>query len=144
MSPIQPLYGPDFVKFVLPLIQKAERSIEVLTYKWKWYPDDPEHDIQQINMSIVAAITRNVKVRAFIQDKVMANFLKSHGIQARVADGMGTLHAKFLIVDGKALVLGSHNMTHRAMGYNIETSLLLEDPDIVNHHLTIFNSLYGL
>ena len=141
---IKPIYSGDFMRFVLPLIQNAQHSIDILTYDWKWYPENPEHEIQQFNMSVVAAVTRGVKVRAFIQDKQMVNFLKSHGIKARLAENQATLHAKFLIVDQKELVLGSHNLTHRAMSYNIETSLLLDDPDIVAHHKTLFNSLYGL
>ena len=49
-----------------------------------------------------------------------------------------------LIVDSNQVVIGSHNLTHRAMSYNIETSVLIDDPDIVAHHKTLFNSLYGL
>ena len=128
----------------MPIIQAAEHSIEVLTYEWKWYPENPEHEIQQLNISMVAAVARGVKVRAYVQDKQMVNFLKSHGIKARLAENQATLHAKMLIVDDKQVVIGSHNLTHRAMSYNIETSVLIDDPDIVAHHKTLFNSLYGL
>ena len=141
---IQPLYSGDFIRFVMPIIQAAEHSIEVLTYDWKWYPENPEHEIQQLNISMVAAVSRGVKVRAYVQDRQMVNFLKSHGIKARLAENQATLHAKMLIVDDKQVVIGSHNLTHRAMSYNIETSVLIDDPDIVAHHKTLFNSLYGL
>ena len=120
----------------MPIIQAAEHSIEVLTYDWKWYPENPEHEIQQLNISMVAAVSRGVKVRAYVQDRQMVNFLKSHGIKARLAENQATLHAKMLIVDDKQVVIGSHNLTHRAMSYNIETSVLIDDPDIVAHHKT--------
>ena len=144
MSTITPLYGPEYMKTVLPLIHKSQQSIDILTYDWQWYPNNPEYDIQQFNMSVTAAYTRHVKVRAYLQDKNITNFVKSHGIAARLAEGKPTLHAKFLIIDNESVVIGSHNLTHRAMSYNIETSVLITDPDIVMYYTKLFNSLYGL
>ena len=141
---ITPLYCQDFTEFVYPLISNCRRSLDVLTYDWRWYPDHPQHDIQKINVAIIRLLQRRIKVRALLQNKKMVQFLRDLKIPARSPQTEATLHSKFLIVDEKYLVLGSHNLTHRAMSYNIETSLIIDDPDIVLHHKLLFNNLYGL
>ena len=141
---IIPIYSQDFCRIVLPLILKARNTIDVLTYDWRWYPNNPEHDIQKINVAMISLISRGVKVRVLLQDKSMVEFLKSLKVLARVHSDGRTLHAKLMIIDQKYLIIGSHNLTHRALDYNIETSLLIDDPDIVSHHQLLFNHLYGL
>ena len=40
------------------------------------------------------------------------------------------LHAKLLIVDGRRALVGSANLTHRALTANLEAGVLIEDPDL--------------
>jgi phosphatidylserine/phosphatidylglycerophosphate/cardiolipin synthase-like enzyme len=40
------------------------------------------------------------------------------------------LHAKLLVVDGRRALVGSANLTHRALTANLEAGVLIEDPDI--------------
>ena len=40
------------------------------------------------------------------------------------------LHAKLLIVDGRRALVGSANLTHRALTANLEAGVLIEDPDV--------------
>ena len=141
---ITPLYNQEYTEFVLPLICKAQNTIDIVTYDWRWYPDNPEHEIQKLNTAIIFSLSRLVKVRAILQDKNMVQFLRDLKISARHFHHQPTLHAKFLLIDDRYLILGSHNLTHRAMDYNIETSLLIDDPDIVLYYKLLFNNLYGL
>ena len=139
-----PLYKNEYITHVIPLIQNAGHSINICTYDWRWYPENPEHDIQQLNMNLVAAVARNVKVKALVQDRSIVSLLKSHGIAAKQLVNAPTLHAKIMIVDNEIVVFGSHNLTHRAMSHNIELSCMTDTPAIVNQLGTIFNNLYGL
>lgn len=43
------------------------------------------------------------------------------------------LHAKLLVVDGRRALVGSANLTHRALTANLETGVLLEDADVARH-----------
>jgi phosphatidylserine/phosphatidylglycerophosphate/cardiolipin synthase-like enzyme len=40
------------------------------------------------------------------------------------------MHAKALVVDGTRALVGSANLTHRALTANIEAGVLIEDPDV--------------
>jgi putative cardiolipin synthase len=40
------------------------------------------------------------------------------------------LHAKVLIVDGRRALVGSANLTHRALTANLEAGVLIEDRDL--------------
>lgn len=40
------------------------------------------------------------------------------------------LHAKLLVVDGRRALVGSANLTHRALTANLEVGVLVRDPDV--------------
>lgn len=44
--------------------------------------------------------------------------------------GGAALHAKLLVVDGRRALVGSANLTHRALTANLEAGVLIEDPDV--------------
>ncbi len=40
------------------------------------------------------------------------------------------MHAKALVVDGRRALVGSANLTHRALAYNLELGVLVRDPAV--------------
>lgn len=44
--------------------------------------------------------------------------------------GGAALHAKLLVVDGRRALVGSANLTHRALTANLEAGVLIEDPEV--------------
>ena len=48
----------------------------------------------------------------------------------RRPSGGAALHAKLLVVDGRRALVGSANLTHRALTANLEAGVLIEDPDV--------------
>jgi phosphatidylserine/phosphatidylglycerophosphate/cardiolipin synthase-like enzyme len=53
-------------------------------------------------------------------------------------DGGAALHAKLLVVDGRRALIGSANLTDRALHKNLEAGLLVRDPDVaaaLEHHV---------
>jgi phosphatidylserine/phosphatidylglycerophosphate/cardiolipin synthase-like enzyme len=56
----------------------------------------------------------------------------------RQLTGDGIIHAKYLVVDGKAAFIGSQNFDWRAFTHIHETGLLVTDPAIVAQVLAIF------
>jgi phosphatidylserine/phosphatidylglycerophosphate/cardiolipin synthase-like enzyme len=47
-------------------------------------------------------------------------------------DTGAVLHAKLLVIDGRRALVGSANLTHRALTANLEAGLLVEDPDVAS------------
>lgn len=138
------IVGAEYPKKVIPLIDSAKSSIDIMVYDWRWYPDQIAHPVQQFNAAIVRASQRGVHVRAVINAVLNLDTLKSVGIKARMLKDKRVLHTKMIIVDGKTLVIGSHNFTRNAFGSNIETSIVVDIPEDVTRLHEFFNNLYGL
>jgi len=45
-------------------------------------------------------------------------------------DGNGVLHAKLLVVDGHRALVGSANLTSKALAHNLEVGAVIDDPDL--------------
>lgn len=62
---------------------------------------------------------------------------------ARGADGNASLHAKVIAADRDLALVGSANLTGRALRHNIETGVLLRDPVQVRRLVGHFDALMG-
>lgn len=138
------LIGSDYPKHLIPLIDGAKKSIDIVVYDWRWYEDQLAHPVQQFNMALVRAVQRGVTVRAVINANVILSKLTALGIKARQLSDRRTLHSKLLIIDHSTLVIGSHNFTRNAFTSNIETSIVVEIPEDVTRLHEFFNNIYGL
>ena len=136
------LIGADYPKQVIPLIDEAKHSIDVVTYDWRWYANKPAHATQQFNMALVRATRRGVKVRAVVNVAKQAVLLKNFGIDARTLRDKRLLHAKLLIVDRTKVIIGSHNLTSNAFYRNLECSVVADIPENDNRLLRFFENLY--
>ncbi len=134
--------GKSYSKRMCDLIDGAQDNILVLMYDWKWYNNDPFSDISQINHAFVRASRRGIKVRALTNYLNVVDQLKLSGIQAKAMNSTKLMHSKAVIVDGKHVVMGSHNFTNNAMKNNIETSLFLEEEHLAKELTDYFNSLW--
>jgi phosphatidylserine/phosphatidylglycerophosphate/cardiolipin synthase-like enzyme len=139
-----PVIGADFPKKIIPLLDGATRNIDLITYDWRWYANQPGHPVQQFNIALVRAVKRGVHVRALVNKADLLPTLKSVGINARVTKDARTLHAKLLTIDSKTLVIGSHNITRNAFSHNIEASVVVEIPRGETRFHEFFSNLYGL
>jgi len=138
------IIGKDYPKMVIPLIKEAKSSIKIVVYDWRWYADDPANPCQLFNTSIVGAQRRGVKVQACVNSDNILNPLKENGIEARIPISKSLMHAKFLIIDDKILVIGSHNFSQSAFTQNMETSLIIDDVENVQNMVVFFNSIWQL
>lgn len=138
------LIGSDYPKHLIPLIDGAKKSIDIVVYDWRWYEDQLAHPVQQFNMALVRASQRGVKIRAVINANMLVPKLNALGIKCRQLGDKRTLHSKLLIIDHSTLVIGSHNFTRNAFTSNVETSIVVSIPEDVTRLHEFFNNLYGL
>lgn len=122
------IIGSDYPRIVIPLINSAKTSIEIVMYDWRWYPNEPAHVVQQLNIALVRAAQRGVKIRAVLNNELVAETLKSVGIKPHLTKARRTIHTKLLLIDRSMLVIGSHNFTRNAFTSNIETSIAVTIP----------------
>lgn len=139
---IWPVIGPEFPKKVIPLIDEAKKSIEIVVFDWRWYPSNMGSSIQLFNQSIARAAKRRVKIRVIANHTDIISTLTNLGISAKKIISKKLIHSKMMIIDDRFLIIGSHNYTQSAFQMNMETSLIVENSSTVQRFLTFFNHLF--
>jgi phosphatidylserine/phosphatidylglycerophosphate/cardiolipin synthase-like enzyme len=130
------IFSPDNGEEVINFINSAKTSLDIEMYVMT---------SDEAMEAILAAKDRGVKVRVILEKGVMGsdneepyNKLSAAGVPVRWApDKFALLHAKFIIVDGKMVLIGSHNLTNNALKKNREASVIL-DGSIVQDFLNVF------
>lgn len=138
------IIGKEFHTKVIPKIDEAKKSIKIIVFDWRWYPNDPTNPVQLFNQSLVRASRRGVNVSAVCNSDDIYNTLKSAGIAAKRYKGQRLLHSKMIIIDEEILIIGSHNYTASAMSHNLEVSISLKAPKGLERMLAYFNNLYNM
>jgi len=139
-----PIISRDFVKIVVPLIDSALFSIDIIVFDWRFYKKEPDNPVTLFNNAIANAVDRGVNVRCLVQNAGVVNNLKQMGCKARFLNSKRILHTKLLIIDKNSVVLGSHNYTQSAFISNYEASIFVNLKDKNNALVEYFNNLYGL
>jgi len=111
---VQTIIGSEFPKKVIPLIDQAKRSIEIIVFDWRWYPQNPGSTVQLFNQSLVRAARRKVKIRAIANNNEIISTLTNVGIDAKKIISKKLVHSKLMIIDNRILIIGSHNYTQSA------------------------------
>lgn len=140
LSPIiLPIFSPDGGSKIISAIENAESSIDIEMYVFT---------SEETLDALKRAHNRGVKIRVILERRVvggsneeMFNLLSSYGIDVRWASKTFKLtHAKFMIIDGKKVIVGSHNFSDSALTLNRETSVLLERTDVVEQFKSVFEN----
>jgi phosphatidylserine/phosphatidylglycerophosphate/cardiolipin synthase-like enzyme len=141
---MESIIGKEFPKKVTPLIEKAVKSIDIIVYDWRWYPHDPGASVQLFNQAIVRAVRRGVKVRAIVNNDEISRVLKEVGCEARRLTIANLVHCKFMVIDEKLAITGSHNYTQSAFQKNLEVSVIFDDLGMVVSLKNYFDNLWGI
>lgn len=137
------LSGSQFPKSVVPIVESARQSIDIIVFDWRWYPHDPGASCQLFNQAILRASARKVKIRAILNNDNIINVLKSYGVDAKRLITAKLVHCKFMIVDSKHIVVGSHNYSETAFCKNLEFSLVVKDVEDIIPFNNFFNQVWS-
>lgn len=141
---MQTIIGKNYPKYVIPLIDKAVKSIKIVVYDWRWYESDPGNPCQLFNASIVRARKRGVVVQVCVNSEAIAQPLRENDIDVRIPISKNLIHTKFIIIDDVELIMGSHNFSQSAFTTNLETSVVMDNQIIVDEFIDFFNSIWSL
>ena len=136
------IIGSQFPKKVIPLIDSSRKSIDIIVFDWRWYPQDPGASVQLFNQSIVRAVRRGVAVRAIANNDEIIKVLNGCGVSARRLRMKNLVHVKLMIIDGECAILGSHNYTQSAFTMNLEISTILRSSESVLDYVDFFRNLW--
>ena len=85
-----------------------------------------------------------ISVQACVNSNAIASPLKENNIDVKIPISKNLIHTKFIIIDDKILVMGSHNFSQSAFTTNFETSMIIDDVSQIAEFVTFFNSIWCL
>src|SRR5260370_6245855 len=124
------------------LIDSAVTSIEMATF---------EFTNVYVEKAMLEAIKRGVKVALVLdrsetvgQQAILHDTLEKAGCDVRlISPRKGTMHDKYIIVDGKTVEWGSYNYTERAENKNFENATFATDSTLAQQYHSDFVSIFN-
>lgn len=142
IQPAQLIVDQDYARIVADFVRDAKSEIRLCAYAWRWYANEPEIDIQKLNVELLLAEYRGVKVRALVDTEAMKETFLKLGFDARCVVNTRMLHTKAFGIDTKTVIVGSHNMTKRATTDNYEMSILSQEFQVVQSYIDYFDRMW--
>jgi phosphatidylserine/phosphatidylglycerophosphate/cardiolipin synthase-like enzyme len=140
---IQTIIGANYPLKIIPLIEKAKKSIDLIVFDWRFYPNEPGNPAQKFNNALISAIRRGVEVRGVANMKDIAEVMNKLGAKIRNLNTRRLVHTKLMMIDNEQVIIGSHNFTQSAFTLNFEVSILLDDQNLISELKEYFTNLYN-
>lgn len=136
----------------LELLQAAKKSIDLEQF---YICNDPKEPLEPIIQAIVAAGERGVAVRVIAEAKfskiypdTLERLKRSKNTAVRIIDyaklAGGVQHAKFFVVDGAQVFLGSQNFDWKALKHIHEIGVRIGNPEAARFYSDIFELDWNL
>lgn len=140
---IDPVFSPQDGNQIIDLIDGAEKSIDIEMYVFT---------SREIVEALMRAKYRGVDIRIILERSTISgsnteifNELASKGINIRYAsESFATTHSKFIIIDSKKVLVGSHNFSNSALHKNREASVIIADYFTALDFISLFNQDWAL
>lgn len=97
----------------------------------------------KINNAIRYAAKRGVDIKCLTGSDGLARRARDLGISTKCLTSWKIVHAKFILIDGRKLFIGSHNLTKSGLESNLECSAMIEYEDVDNQASVFFSRLWG-
>lgn len=150
---IKVLLNPDYLPAVVGEVRAASKSIWVAMFEWSWYPGQHTGTVQDLNRELAIRGKGGLDIRVLLHNEAIGRHLHrinrktaSHMTQNKVKVKWGNsgkpLHAKVWIFDGARVIIGSHNISVRAVRTNIEVSALCDVREVADDLVKWFEAMW--
>lgn len=118
-------------------IREAKRRIICAFYLFK-LGERRDNLPAAVATELIEARRRGVEVTVILEggktvgreNLAAARALARGGVRVVIPGGRRTTHAKAVVIDGRYVMVGSHNLSHAALSRNRELSLLVDSPEL--------------
>lgn len=93
----------------------------------------------RVSIELEQAITG--KGTVYEQNRRAATLLSEAGIKVRFDAPKTTTHVKAMVIDGRYVYMGSHNLTQSALRYNNELSIMVDSAELAAEVTAYLNNL---
>ncbi|MBW1732707.1 MAG: DUF1669 domain-containing protein [Deltaproteobacteria bacterium] len=138
------LFAPEdrIISYMMDQFLSARRTIEIVVFLI---------GSKRVANALVKARKRGIAIRMIIDAKVARSryskddFLKGKGIEVKtIRVRGGSMHSKFILIDGEKLIAGSANLTNDANYRNHEFIFVSEDPEIIEPFTVKFKEMWAV
>lgn len=136
--------GDKFLKMVLPEIENAKKSIDIIVFYWSFSFHDTSDPVSRLVLALQNAIGRGVRVRVLVNSEAVLYQLDKAGFDVRHIYASKLMHPKVMIIDNVTAVVGSHNYTMSGLSLNLEVSVIVKLNGDNNDLFTFFKNLWGV
>lgn len=144
----------DYVRKLPALFRRAEKRIRISLYSVVPTGKATKKSSLLLLEHLACTTKHGVECLVLLNMVARGGFLKAqnlkaieamrrHGIQTRQLTGSRINHAKFVLIDDKLAVVGSHNWSTCSLRRNHEASMLTDDPATVTRLATHFDHLWA-
>lgn len=146
-APVEFVPGDRYFDTLEGLVARSTASVVAYVYLYSLTPLHAESLPVRLADALGAAAARGVRVEVVFnslsvlggeevdslndRNRAAAERLAQKGVRVFFEDAPTLLHAKVVLVDGTAALLGSSNWSAKSWTENIETNLLLRDPAVL-------------
>lgn len=137
------------------MIDRAQKTLDFAEFYASDDPESKQSRLETVTQAVERAAARGVKVR-FLAEKVfqktypelLARLDAKDGIEVRIYDfgalAGGVLHAKYFLVDGRELYVGSQNYDWRALQHIQELGVRVMEPSVARAYADVFETDWAL
>jgi phosphatidylserine/phosphatidylglycerophosphate/cardiolipin synthase-like enzyme len=144
---VVPFSDRGFFPVVHEALSKAKKSIHIVAYELKYYPDYVGSSENVIIEDLAAAHDRGVEVLILVDDGSVNNsavgYLRKQGITVKYDSKEAVTHAKLVIIDEETVILGSTNFTYYGLEKNNEVDVLVVSARVAAYFEDYFKDLWG-
>ncbi len=148
---LQMLADQGLFDVLIQRIKGAHRRIDIATYVFRLGQGEGNRPAQLVR-ELGEARRRGVRVRVLLErddhaaslnrdNQAAAAALRAEAVEVRFDQPETTSHMKLVVIDGRYSLVGSHNLTHSALRYNHEVSLLVDDPVLADNLLRYMDAI---
>ncbi|MCP4749365.1 MAG: hypothetical protein GY866_00595 [Proteobacteria bacterium] len=145
------LENRNFARVLRAKIDQAKNSIRIITFLFKTSKNKYNY-ATQLSEQLIQAQERGVKVDIILElsnynlslnesNEFTLRNLRKSGIKVRFDSIKKQTHTKLAIIDDTFTFIGSHNLSHSALGINNELTLMIESKDVAKKSLEYFRSI---
>lgn len=150
---VTPLPGKTFLPEATDLVKNCQESLEVILYQWRWLVHQRHSKLQHLNNEVLMASRRKVKVRVLLNKEhakhhltsingLTMRYLREAGCEVKFGPSVPSTHAKMWIFDRKITIVGSHNLSKRAVFNNDEASVIIKSGPVAMEFRRYFELLW--
>ena len=151
--PLTLLKNRDYFHALSEKIRDARRQIVLAFFLFKTN-NRPGSYPELVLQELGAAARRGVRVLVVLERDAKsdssvnrdnlnaAERLRQAGVEIYFDSPKRTTHTKLAVIDGRYTFIGSHNLTHSALKYNNELSVMIDSPALAEETLNYIKGLY--